>query len=112
MRAQQQMRHRNHNTETPGRKLRGKKGLRMQLGMVGLGRMGSNMVRRLIRNGHDCVVFNRSRKPVDELVKENAVGAASLGDLVNKLDKPRAVWLMVPAAAVDQTIQDLLASLE
>jgi len=74
--------------------------------------MGSNMVRRLIRNGHGCVVFNRSRKAVDELVKENAVGADSLGDLVRKLNRPRTVWLMVPAAAVDKTIQDLLPSLE
>jgi len=84
----------------------------MQLGMIGLGRMGANMVRRLIRNGHDCVVFDRSQQVVSELVKENAAGAASLADLVNKLEKPRAVWLMVPAAVVDQTIADLLPHLE
>ena len=84
----------------------------MQLGMVGLGRMGANMVRRLIKKGHDCVVFNRSPKVVNELVKENAVGAASLPDLVGKLQKPRAVWLMVPAAVVDKTIDDLMSQLE
>ncbi len=84
----------------------------MQLGMVGLGRMGANMVRRLIRNGHDCVVFDRSPQVVNELVKESAVGAASLQDMVKKLAKPRVVWLMVPAAVVDQTISDLLPYLE
>src|SRR6201987_6017131 len=84
----------------------------MQLGMIGLGRMGANMVRRLIRNGHDCVVFDRSQQAVSELVKENAAGTGSLGDLVKKLDKPRAVWLMVPAAVVDQTIADLLPHLD
>ena len=73
----------------------------MQLGMVGLGRMGANMVRRLIRNGHDCVVWARSANAVNELVKEKATGAASLADLIKKLQKPRAVWLMIPAAAVD-----------
>ena len=84
----------------------------MQLGMIGLGRMGANMVRRLIKKGHNCVVFDRSPQAVSELVKENAVGAESLGDLVKKLDKPRALWLMVPAAAVDQTIADLLPHLQ
>ena len=84
----------------------------MQLGMIGLGRMGANMVRRLIRNGHDCVVFDRSQQAVSELVKENAAGSASLADLVKKLEKPRAVWLMVPAAVVDQTIADLLPHLD
>jgi 6-phosphogluconate dehydrogenase len=84
----------------------------MQLGMIGLGRMGANMVRRLIRDGHDCAVFDRSQQAVSELVKENAAGAASLADLVKKLEKPRAVWLMVPAAVVDQTIADLLPHLE
>ena len=74
--------------------------------------MGSNMVRRLIRNGHDCTVFDRSQQAVTELVKEKAAGAASLADLVKNLAKPRAVWLMVPAAAVDQTIADLLPHLE
>jgi 6-phosphogluconate dehydrogenase len=80
--------------------------------MVGLGRMGANMVRRLMRNGHECVVFNRSPEPVRELVKENAIGASSLRDLVEKLEKPRTVWLMVPAAAVDKTIADLVGYLE
>ena len=84
----------------------------MQLGMIGLGRMGANMVRRLIRKGHDCVVFDRSPQAVSDLVKENAVGASSLADLVKKLQKPRALWLMVPAAVVDQTVADLLAHLE
>jgi 6-phosphogluconate dehydrogenase len=84
----------------------------MQLGMVGLGRMGANMVRRLIKEGHECVVFNRSPAPVNELVKENAIGAVSLQDLATKLVKPRTVWLMVPAAAVDKTIADLTAYLE
>src|SRR5438132_1722585 len=84
----------------------------MQLGMIGLGRMGANMVRRLIRKGHDCVVFDRSPQVVNDLVKENAVGSGSLADLVKKLQKPRALWLMVPAAVVDQTIADLLPYLE
>jgi 6-phosphogluconate dehydrogenase len=84
----------------------------MQLGMIGLGRMGANMARRLIRGGQQCVVFNRSPEPVRELVKEKAIGATSLADLVRKLDKPRAVWLMVPAAAVDKTIADLLPHFE
>ena len=80
----------------------------MQLGMVGLGRMGANMVRRLLRGGHGCVVFDRSAKAVEELIHENAVGAGSLQDLVQKLEEPRTVWLMVPAAAVDQTISDMV----
>jgi 6-phosphogluconate dehydrogenase len=84
----------------------------MQLGMVGLGRMGANMVRRLVRNGHQCVVYDRSKQAVTDLVKEKAVGATSLADLVKNLQKPRAVWLMVPAAAVDKAIADLLPLLE
>src|SRR5262249_45128903 len=84
----------------------------MQLGMIGLGRMGANMVRRLIRKGHNCVVFDRSPQAVAELVKADAVGADSLADFVKKLQKPRALWLMVPAAVVDQTIADLLPYLE
>jgi 6-phosphogluconate dehydrogenase len=84
----------------------------MQLGMVGLGRMGANMVRRLMKKGHECVVFNRSPGAVNELVKENAVGATSLHDLAAKLKTPRTVWLMVPAAAVDHTIGELVPSLE
>ena len=84
----------------------------MQLGMIGLGRMGANMVRRLIKNGHQCVVYDRSAQAVSDLVKENAVGASSLADLVKKLQKPRAIWLMVPAAVVDQSIADLSPLLE
>src|SRR5580692_51346 len=84
----------------------------MQLGMIGLGRMGANMVRRLQKAGHKCAVFDRSPKTVEELVKEKATGAASLQDLMKKLDKPRAVWMMVPAAAVDKTIADLVDYLE
>ena len=84
----------------------------MQLGMIGLGRMGANMVRRLIAGGHECVVFDMSPKTVADMAKEKAVGSASLGDLVAKLKKPRAVWLMVPAAVVDKTIADLVPHLE
>src|ERR1700731_1717529 len=84
----------------------------MQLGMIGLGRMGANMVRRLLKRGHQCVVFDRTPKVVEELVEEKATGAAGLRDLVKKLEKPRAVWLMVPAAVVDQSIADLLPYLE
>jgi 6-phosphogluconate dehydrogenase len=84
----------------------------MQLGMYGLGRMGANMVRRLLRGGHACVVFNRSPQPVAELAREGATGASSLQDLVSKLEKPRVLWLMVPAAVVDKTIADALPLLE
>ena len=84
----------------------------MQIGMVGLGRMGANMVRRLLRGGHECVVFNRSPGPVQELMKEKAIGATSLPDLVGKLRKPRAVWLMVPAGIVDEMIAQIAAHLE
>ena len=84
----------------------------MQLGMIGLGRMGANMVRRLIAGGHDCVVFDRSAQAVADLAKERATGAASLQDFAKRLQKPRAVWLMVPAAVVDQTIANLLPHLE
>ncbi len=84
----------------------------MQLGMVGLGRMGANMVRRLIRKGHNSVVFDVSPKAVEGLVKESATGADSPSDLMRKLEKPRAVWLMVPAAVVDKTIADLLPHLD
>ena len=83
----------------------------MQLGMIGLGRMGANMARRLQASGHQCVVFDRSQKAVEDLTQAKAVGASSLGDLVKKLDTPRAVWLMVPAAAVDATIADLVPHL-
>jgi len=84
----------------------------MQLGMIGLGRMGANMVRRLLGAGHQCVVFDVSPQAVKELAREEAVGADSTADLVKRLAKPRAVWLMVPAAVVDATIADLLPSLE
>ena len=84
----------------------------MQLGMIGLGRMGANMVRRLLKGGHQCVVFDMSPKAVKELIKEKAVGTSALADLVKKVEKPRAVWLMVPAAVVDKTIADLVPHLE
>src|SRR5438067_9375623 len=84
----------------------------MQLGMVGLGRMGANMVRRLLKGGHRCVVFDRWPKAVEELVHETAVGATDLKDLVKKLEAPRAIWLMVPAAVVDKTISDLVPHLQ
>jgi 6-phosphogluconate dehydrogenase len=84
----------------------------MQIGMIGLGRMGANMVRRLIRKGHSCVVFNRTPQPVQELVKEKAIGATSLADMVKKIEKPRAIWMMVPAGVVDDTITQLSPLLE
>lgn len=84
----------------------------MQLGMIGLGRMGSSMVRRLLRGDHQCVVFDRSPNAVEELTKGKAVGASSLADLVEKLEKPRAIWMMIPAGFVDQLIADILPSLE
>ena len=83
-----------------------------QLGMIGLGRMGANMVLRLLRNGHKATVFDRSQTAIDSLVEEGATGATSLADLVSKLEAPRAIWLMVPAAAVDSTIEELLPLLE
>lgn len=84
----------------------------MRLGMIGLGRMGANMVRRLLKGGHQCVVFDRSPKVVEDLVREQTIGASSLADLVRQMEKPRAVWLMVPAAVTDQTIADLQPHLE
>jgi 6-phosphogluconate dehydrogenase len=84
----------------------------MQLGMIGLGRMGANMVRRLLRAGHECVVFDMSQKTVEELAQEKATGSTSLADFIGKLAKPRAVWLMVPAGVVDKTIADLAPLLE
>ena len=84
----------------------------MQLGMVGLGRMGSNLVRRLIRDGHRCVVYDVNADVVKEVAGEGATGASSLEDLVAKLDKPRAVWLMLPAAIVDSTLDALVPLLE
>ena len=79
----------------------------MQLGMVGLGRMGSNIVRRLLRDGHECVVYNRSPAPVRELEGEGAVGADSLEDLVNKLEAPRAIWVMIPAGSTGAMVEQL-----
>src|SRR5579863_10452550 len=84
----------------------------MQLGMVGLGRMGANMARRLIRGGHQCVVFDMSPNAVQSLVAEKATGAESLQDLIGKLQKPRALWLMVPAGVVDETIARIVPFLE
>lgn len=80
----------------------------MQLGMIGLGRMGANMVRRLMQAGHNCVVFDQAQQNVDALAKEGATGATSLADMVSKLSSPRAIWLMVPAAVVDESINELL----
>ena len=84
----------------------------MQLGMIGLGRMGANMVRRLLEAGHECVVFDRSLEAVKDLAKERAIGATSLADFVKKLSQPRAVWLMVPAGVVDGSIAELSPLLE
>ena len=84
----------------------------MQLGMIGLGRMGSNMVRRLLRAGHECVVFDHAPAAVQALAKEKARGVGSPAELVRGLTKPRTVWLMVPAAAVDDTIAGLEPHLE
>ncbi len=84
----------------------------MQLGMIGLGRMGANMVRRLLRGGHECVVHNRSRGPVEQMVSEGAIGSENLDDFLSRLDSPRVVWLMVPAAVVDQHIDELAGRLD
>src|ERR1700729_2470140 len=84
----------------------------MQLGMIGLGRMGANMVRRLQKNGHTCVVYDRSAETVKQLAGEGATGSSSLDDFVQKLQKPRAIWLMVPAGVVDASIKDLLPKLD
>src|SRR6516165_2317028 len=84
----------------------------MKIGMIGLGRMGANMVRRLLKDKHECVVFDRSPAAVKELAGQGAIGAASLAEFIKNLPKPRIVWLMVPAAAVDASIQDLLPLLE
>jgi len=84
----------------------------MQLAMIGLGRMGANMVRRLLKGGHQCVVFDMSSKAVEELAEDSAVAASSLSDLVRRLEKPRSIWLMVPAAAVDKTIAELAPNLD
>ena len=84
----------------------------MEIGMIGLGRMGANMVRRLIRGGHRCVVFDHSPDAVEALTDEKAVGAASLSELVSKLQKPRAIWMMVPAQFVGQLVADILPHLD
>ena len=84
----------------------------MQLGMVGLGRMGANMVKRLLNGGHECVVFDRSPQSIQELEKDKAVGSSDLADMVKKLTRPRAIWLMIPAAAVDDTIAEIAPHLE
>src|SRR3977135_814585 len=84
----------------------------MQLGMIGLGRMGANMVRRLLKGGHECVAFELAATAVAERAKEKAIGGASLAEFAKKLTKPRAVWLMVPAGVVDKSIADLLPHLE
>jgi 6-phosphogluconate dehydrogenase len=84
----------------------------MQLGMIGLGRMGANMVRRLQKNGHQCVVYDRSADSVKQLSGEGATGSTSLDDFVKKLNKPRAVWLMVPAGVVDATLHELTSKLD
>jgi 6-phosphogluconate dehydrogenase len=84
----------------------------MQLGMVGLGRMGANLVARLVRDGHNCVVYDVNNAAVDKLVGERVVGASSLEDLVSKLDAPRAVWLMLPAAITGDTLNELVQYLD
>ncbi len=84
----------------------------MQLGMIGLGRMGSTMVQRLMQDGHECVVYDIHAQAIETLVNEGAIGAASLGDFVSRLSKPRAVWLMIPAAFVDQELAALVPLLE
>jgi 6-phosphogluconate dehydrogenase len=84
----------------------------MQLGMIGLGRMGSNMVERLMKADHECVVYDVSAKAVEQLVDQGAVGAESLEDLVSRLSKPRAIWFMVPAAVVDEELAKLVPLLE
>src|SRR5215469_1636279 len=84
----------------------------MQLGMIGLGRMGANLVRRLMRDGHDCVVYDVSEAPIHQLEGEGASGASSVAEFVSKLTTPRTVWIMVPAAFVDATIDELVPHLQ
>merc|ERR1712096_157550 len=89
-----------------------KRSERMQLGMLGLGRMGANMVRRLMKDGHECVVFDVHPEAVQELASEGAIASSSLDDFVAKLSKPRAAWMMVPAAIVDQELKELANRME
>ncbi len=84
----------------------------MQLGMIGLGRMGANMVRRLMKNGHECVVYDNNQENVDALVKEGAVGSKSIEEFTQKLQKQRAIWMMVPAAITDKVIEEIVPHLE
>src|ERR1700737_4825918 len=84
----------------------------MQLGMIGLGRMGGNMVRRLVKNGHQCVVYDRTPDTVKKFANEGATGSNSFDDFIKKLEKPRAIWLMVPAGVVDATLHDLVPKLK
>src|SRR4029450_10135349 len=84
----------------------------MHLGMIGLGRMGANMVRRLIRNGHECVLYDPDQSAVAGLAGEGAIGASSLDDFIAKLKTPKVVWLMLPAAVVEASLQDLSARLK
>src|SRR5579875_634446 len=84
----------------------------MQLGMIGLGRMGANLVRRLMRDGHHCVVFDVSEEAVEQLAGEGATGSESLEDFVGKLEKPRALWIMVPAGIVERTLDELSGLLD
>ena len=84
----------------------------MQLAMIGIGRMGANMVRRLVRAGHSCVVFDRSQEAVSALAAEGAEGSASMDELVRKLARPRVIWMMVPAAVVDRTVLDVASLLD
>src|ERR1044072_8000796 len=83
----------------------------MQIGMIGLGRMGANMVRRLLRGGHECVVNDRSPQAVEALLAEGATGAASLDGFIAKLKPPRTIWLMIPAALVNTLLTDLIKGL-
>ena len=84
----------------------------MQIGMIGLGRMGANMVKRLLKGGHQCVVYDRSAKAVEDLANQGAVGAKSLSEFIEKLTPPRPIWLMIPAAFVDSSIDELLALIQ
>ena len=79
----------------------------MQIGMIGLGRMGANMVRRLLRGGYECIVFDKDPEAVAAVAKEGAIGTSSLKDLIDQLDEPRVVWLMIPAAAIDGALNEL-----